>query len=1493
VTGFVTRSGRQLLLDGHPYYFTGINIYNANSVNNYWYTLGTGSGLDQALTDIGPDVKVMRAWFGQWLANPTGAGIDWSIFDHTISVAAAHGFKVIVTFADQDGTWDDGIRKTIESNWYQSGYKTQVSNVASTWGAVNTMTYKDFVGTVVNRYKNDSTVLMWQLVNEAEPKNADGTCPTATDDAGRDALRAFADDMGAYVKGLDPNHLLSLGSIGSGQCGMSGDRYGYVHASPYIDLLEMHDYVATTNGLWGDAFNGVQKRLNDAAALNKPLFFGESGMDPSDPAVGGTTARASMLKQKWASQFNAGAVGIVAWEWRNAGQTGGDQYVIPAGDPAVASLRLAQYVTTSTAYRDSVTADTPVAWWHLDETSGSTFVEAVAARNATITGTPTLGVAALSSDGDKAAAFATTSLQYADAAANAAFRPTTLTVEVLIKSAGATGNNRIVQFGADESWQLLIEGGLLKFTVQNKASATWAWPGDNNPHHVAGTYNGTGLAILYVDGVEVGREQGGGTGAPAATTNPLRIAGKPTSTAATDGWNGTLDEVAVYGTALAAARVAAHAAAAGLSSGGAGVGSVTFWAGTGGYSNSAGLSVATSLPAGTTAGDLVFIVVNHGNADVVYTAPAGWTLAVQHSNFQWSNINSAVFYRVIRAGDTAPTVTFQGGVGAADKFSWAAAAFRPGAGGTLSVDNGGDPGVFTDQGTTKAVDARTAVAVEVASVIFTGNRNISTGATAVTVTPPANWLEAVDVSTNAGTAAGQEQINSAIFYRTILTGTIAPGAYTVSAASSANVWHYLIKETGGGGTTQTGAASLAATATGTAAATVDRGAAASGALTAAGTAGTTGAKIQTAAAAGGATFSSTAAASRTATGGASLASTAASSVSASTITIPSVGNAQPFGRNAVGLRGVTSLLVRIGRGVASRAVTVPLPDDAEITWAAPGGDDTFSCTIDWPDRGIARPDAFTQNMPVRVEDRRTGEVIWQGRIADPGFSGDRSRQQFHLNAVGSGHDLDMISVVKNYVDRDPEHWFDTGNWPSGVASRGDGTGFIPSVHDSLQIEPEYYIELPWPTGTFMASGAVQAVSYWVGLFTGRDLLAADGSASSYGTAARVPEVHGIRYSWITSFANANDVRLIGASPDTGSSVQLLTQAWTTGGQNHVSVRDGLAAWTRDDFTHFQIDNVRTGGNITSSGGDGYLRIANIHVIGKRYNRYGVDVSGVRIEALAPYEIFEDMLGTILNGRFDPGTITPDGSILIDQAAWWEATPVSDILDAAKGWNNDAWWGVWAPANPDALPRLDYRAWNVGARYTLDDTANVSLAGGAEGWANSALITYLRGSGVPTTTRGTVTVPAISRIFGSSGVGTLAVRTRDLSIDLTDRGAMTRAKALEVAGQMLHASATDRLSGSTTVRAPIIDDSTGRLVQPWEIRPGWPIIVGSTPNQFTSGSPTRFDGESTFRLTKVSYRASDDTATLELDGGTRRLVRGGPASTPAKYSYVRWANRRRK
>src|SRR2546421_606144 len=48
--GFVVRWGTSLYLDGQPFRVGGLNIYNANSQNNCWYSMGSGPALYQYLS---------------------------------------------------------------------------------------------------------------------------------------------------------------------------------------------------------------------------------------------------------------------------------------------------------------------------------------------------------------------------------------------------------------------------------------------------------------------------------------------------------------------------------------------------------------------------------------------------------------------------------------------------------------------------------------------------------------------------------------------------------------------------------------------------------------------------------------------------------------------------------------------------------------------------------------------------------------------------------------------------------------------------------------------------------------------------------------------------------------------------------------------------------------------------------------------------------------------------------------------------------------------------------------------------------------------------------------------------------------------------------------------------------------------------------------------------------------------------------------------------
>ncbi|MDQ2969489.1 MAG: cellulase family glycosylhydrolase [Actinomycetota bacterium] len=311
------------MLNGKPYRFTGLNIYNANSTNdNCWYSMGSGPILGQSLRQIGSGKEVFRAWFFQSLATKNGHR-DWSAFDHTLAVAFLHGYRVVVTLANQ---WGDCERPNVyrDYGWYQSGYK-----LADPSGLVS---YRDWVKEIVSRYRSVPSILAWQLMNEAEVKASDGTCPAD----GATVLKSWAADVSGLIKSIDRNHLVSLGTLGNGPCGTSWREYKDVNSVSTIDLCEYHDYGSPLVPMPGDPFNGLAFRLQQCNELNKPLFVGETGIIPNQ--AGGTfEGRAAAFDNKFRTQFTAGVVGELAWAWSALGSTL-ENYDIGPGDPTLQVL---------------------------------------------------------------------------------------------------------------------------------------------------------------------------------------------------------------------------------------------------------------------------------------------------------------------------------------------------------------------------------------------------------------------------------------------------------------------------------------------------------------------------------------------------------------------------------------------------------------------------------------------------------------------------------------------------------------------------------------------------------------------------------------------------------------------------------------------------------------------------------------------------------------------------------------------------------------------------------------------------------------------------------------------------------------------------------------------------------------------------------------------------------------------------------------------------
>jgi hypothetical protein len=100
----------------------------------------------------------------------------------------------------------------------------------------------------------------------------------------------------------------------------------------------VHDYYAPSAAMGGDQWNGIQVRVNQMAADNKPLFLEECGINASDTTPGELTLaqRESDFKAKMDAQLGAGMVGYTPWEFSRT--VSGTNYHIAAGDPTLTLL---------------------------------------------------------------------------------------------------------------------------------------------------------------------------------------------------------------------------------------------------------------------------------------------------------------------------------------------------------------------------------------------------------------------------------------------------------------------------------------------------------------------------------------------------------------------------------------------------------------------------------------------------------------------------------------------------------------------------------------------------------------------------------------------------------------------------------------------------------------------------------------------------------------------------------------------------------------------------------------------------------------------------------------------------------------------------------------------------------------------------------------------------------------------------------------------------
>lgn len=154
--------------------------------------------------------------------------------------------------------------------------------------------YKDWIEHLLNRvntitgvqYKDDPAIMTWELANEPRCKGS-GVYPPSPE-CTTQTLIDWADEISAFIKSIDRNHLVSVGDEGfyceqdgdhwTTNCGEGADTVAFTRL-PHIDVMSFHLYPDAwgTDHEWSKDW--IRRHLKDAWKLRKPAMLGEYGWE--------------------------------------------------------------------------------------------------------------------------------------------------------------------------------------------------------------------------------------------------------------------------------------------------------------------------------------------------------------------------------------------------------------------------------------------------------------------------------------------------------------------------------------------------------------------------------------------------------------------------------------------------------------------------------------------------------------------------------------------------------------------------------------------------------------------------------------------------------------------------------------------------------------------------------------------------------------------------------------------------------------------------------------------------------------------------------------------------------------------------------------------------------------------------------------------------------------------------------------------------------------
>lgn len=311
---FIKVKGMHFELDGKSYYFLGTNVWFGCNLGSK----GVEGDRDRLIRELDHlkaiginNLRVLGASEGNTQTNTVNPPIqpEPGIYDETLldgldfllaEMEKRDMFAVI--FLNNYWVWSGGMAQYV--SWYENEEIPNPFYEQYSWDDFMkfsarfyghdkaNLAYKEYIKTLIFRknnytgelYKDDPTIMSWQLANEPRPGKVEWSKQNFH------IFKKWVEEIAGYIKFLDPNHLVSIGSEGLWGCMESEELYLDIHRYQSIDYLTVHLWLLNwkwfdpqnARATYGEAVNKaleyLQVHIKYAQQINKPLVFEEFGI---------------------------------------------------------------------------------------------------------------------------------------------------------------------------------------------------------------------------------------------------------------------------------------------------------------------------------------------------------------------------------------------------------------------------------------------------------------------------------------------------------------------------------------------------------------------------------------------------------------------------------------------------------------------------------------------------------------------------------------------------------------------------------------------------------------------------------------------------------------------------------------------------------------------------------------------------------------------------------------------------------------------------------------------------------------------------------------------------------------------------------------------------------------------------------------------------------------------------------------------------------------